>query len=82
MNKYYIRLFSNGKDIARTFTLLEALYVAQSESMKEGGLYENRILTVTHNRKVVCYIQGYHIVREPNANKSYSTPESFVGSLV
>ncbi len=81
MAKYYIRRHSDGKDIARTFTLIEAVYVAQSESVKEGGMYRDAILSITHNRKPVGYAQGYCIVRGINDAKYFITPESFVKSL-
>jgi hypothetical protein len=81
MAKYYIRLSDNGADIARTFTLTEALYVAQSESSKDGGLFSGKILSITHNRKVVAYVQDYCIVREINDDKYFITPERFVEAL-
>lgn len=76
--KYYIRLGNvKGDDVARTFTLLEALYVAQAESSNKHGRYYGDMLTIFHNRKIVAYVQGHSCVRDYHDTVWYG-PESFV----
>lgn len=65
MTVFYIRTFNENKDVARTYTLGEALHVAINESQSDywqGDRMFPKLFHITHNRKRIAYVQGDCIV--------------------